>query len=291
MGTHATITAIARALERLGHPILWWEIPHWRTGPGEESVTLPTGFTAPRAQLTFVKAGLERLCAAFGELAGHPITTGGLHRSILTANRVRALAEELWRLVACATPCPLPALEMLLVDVLPVHFCSDPAETQATLQELVAEVRRRVAAGAGVLAPDAVGVYWVNPVADLRVMNLVEEYGARIVGADFMFAHARAEVPVDIEPLEAVAQIALGDPMAGTAQDRARRIGREIARCRAEGLVVSRIPGASHCVGRRKCMIARRFPPPVEIKVPADAVSPCARARGRGRSPEKGGIA
>ncbi|HPA06329.1 MAG TPA: hypothetical protein PLB67_18000, partial [Candidatus Hydrogenedentes bacterium] len=69
-------TAIARTLERLGHPILWWEIPHRRApGPGEEFVTLPTGFTAPRAQLTFVKAGLERLCAAFGELAGHPITT------------------------------------------------------------------------------------------------------------------------------------------------------------------------------------------------------------------------
>jgi len=280
-------TAIARTLERLGHPILWWEIPHRRApGPGEEFVTLPTGFTAPRAQLTFVKAGLERLCAAFGELAGHPITTGGLHRSLLNANRVRALAEELWRLVACATPCPLPALEMLLVDVLPVHFCSDPAETQATLQELVAEVRRRVAAGAGVLAPDAVGVYWVNPVADLRVMNLVEEYGARIVGADFMFAHARAEVPVDIEPLEAVAQIALGDPMAGTAQDRARRIGREIARCRAEGLVVSRIPGASHCAsegGVIRDEIARRFPhlPVTEIEVPpvADACFPTLRTR------------
>ena len=39
--------------------------------------------------------------------------------------------------------------------------------------ELLQEVRVRVAAQDGVLARDAVRVFWVNPVADLRVMNLL----------------------------------------------------------------------------------------------------------------------
>ena len=45
----------------------------------------------------------------------------------------------------------------------------------------------------------------------------------------------------------------LSDPMAGSAADRAERIREDITKFKAEALIISRIPGASHCavdVGR-----------------------------------------
>jgi hypothetical protein len=47
--------------------------------------------------------------------------------------------------------------------------------------------------------------------------------------------------------MEALAQVALADPMAGSAADRADRICRDAVKFGAEAVLVSRIPGASHC--------------------------------------------
>ena len=41
--------------------------------------------------------------------------------------------------------------------------------------------------------------------------------------------------------------MALADPMVGSAVDRAERIAADIRRFGAEAVVISRIPGASHC--------------------------------------------
>ena len=71
---------------------------------------------------------------------------------------------------------------MLIAEMLAIHFCSDQDEAIGVLDELLAEVRARVSAGIGVLAADAVRVFWVNPVADLRVMNLLEDVGGRVCG-------------------------------------------------------------------------------------------------------------
>ena len=49
---------------------------------------------------------------------------------------------------------------------------------------------RQVARAAPKVAPDAVGVFWVNPVADLRVMNVLEACGGRLCGTEFLFTHA-----------------------------------------------------------------------------------------------------
>ena len=136
---------------------------------------------------------------------------------------------------------------MLIAEMLAIHFCSDHNETLGVLAELLDEVRRRVRAGVGVLAADAVRVFWVNPVADLRVMNLLEDAGGRVCGTDYMFCHALDPIPTDLPPLEALARMALADPMVGSAVDRAERICADIRRFGAEAVVISRIPGASHC--------------------------------------------
>ena len=136
---------------------------------------------------------------------------------------------------------------MLVAEMLAIHFCSDREETIAVLDGLLAEVQARVRQNQFVISADAVRIFWVNPVADLRAMNLLEDLGGRICGSDYMFTHALDLIPENLPPLEALARTALADPMVGPTTDRAARIVRECQANRAEAVVVSRIPGASHC--------------------------------------------
>jgi benzoyl-CoA reductase/2-hydroxyglutaryl-CoA dehydratase subunit BcrC/BadD/HgdB len=279
-------SAIAQRLESLGFPILWWEIPHRRRPePFEQAVELPGGFRAPADQVAFVKMELQRVREALEAYSGEKLTDELLSAGIDRANRVRSMLRSLRQRVFCADPCPLPALEMLIAEMLAIHFCSDHNETVRVLVELLEEVERRVQAKAGVLAADAARFFWVNPVADLRAMNLLEDAGGRVCGTDYMFTHALDAIPVDLPPLEALARTALVDPMVGSPADRAERICADIGRFGAEALVISRIPGASHCAMEAAVIgdvIQSRIDVPIlEIEVPpiTDAIEPTLRTR------------
>ena len=279
-------SAVAQRLESLGFPILWWEMPSRRLpDPGEPAVTLPGGFRAPESQVALVRSELDRIRAALAELAGAPLGHDELAAGIREANRVRGLLGDLRRLAYTADPCPMPALEMLIAEMLAIHFCSDRAESVAVLAELLAEVRRRIDKGRGVLPEGAARLFWVNPVADLRVMNLLDDCGARLCGTEFLFCHALDAIPEDLPPMEALARMALADPMAGPAADRAARVVRDARAFGAEAVVVSRIPGASHCalegavIGR---MVREAIGlPVVELEVPpvADPMWPTLKTR------------
>ena len=179
----------------------------------------------------------------------------------------------------------MPALEMLVAEMLAIHYCSDQAETLLVLEELRAEVQRRLQAGESPLEESAARVFWVNPVADLRVMNLLEDAGGRVCGSDYLFCHALDPIPEDLPPMEALARMALADPMVGSPLDRAGRIAANVKRFGAEAVVVSRIPGASHCTleGRLIADIvgAECGVPIVELEVPpiSDALEPALRTR------------
>jgi benzoyl-CoA reductase/2-hydroxyglutaryl-CoA dehydratase subunit BcrC/BadD/HgdB len=279
-------STIAQRLVSLGFPIFWWEIPHRRQpDANEEAIELPGGFRAPFEQVAFVRSELERVKRALETYAGQSLDDGRLAEGIAKANRVRELLRELRRLCFMADPCPMPALEMLIVDMLAIHFCSDHNEAIAVLTEMLEEVRRRVQAGIGVLPVDAVRLFWVNPVADLRVMNLLEDVGGRVCGADNMFCHAIDPIPTSVPPLEALARMALADPMVGSAVDRGRRICEDIRRFGAQGVVLSRIPGASHCAMEATIIgdvIRKQIGVPVvEIEVSSltDAMEPTLRTR------------
>jgi benzoyl-CoA reductase/2-hydroxyglutaryl-CoA dehydratase subunit BcrC/BadD/HgdB len=174
---------------------------------------------------------------------------------------------------------------MLIAEMLAIHFCSDRRETIKVLHALLEEVKARVRAGMGILDTDAVRIFWVNPVADLQVMNLLEDSGGRICGTEYLFTHALDEIPEDLPPLEALAQMALADPMVGSSIDRAERICTDINRFGTEAVLISRIPGASHCAleGRVISEIVReRLDVPVlEMEVPpvTDAIRPTVRTR------------
>jgi hypothetical protein len=208
-----------------------------------------------------------------------------LAAGIRAANHVRRLLDSLRRTVYCAPAAPLPALEMLVAEMLAIHFCSDREETIAVLEDLLAEVQSRVRRNQFIAGPGAARIFWVNPVADLRAMNVLETLGGRICGSDYMFTHALDLIPEDLPPLEALARTALADPMAGPTADRAGRIVRECQAVRAEAVVVSRIPGASHCAreGNIILEIVRRDIgiPAIELEIPpvCDAMLPSLGAR------------
>ncbi|MBN2181052.1 MAG: 2-hydroxyacyl-CoA dehydratase [Sedimentisphaerales bacterium] len=279
-------SAIAQRLSDLGHPILWWEIPHRRTpDTGEVTIELPGGFTSPDCQVEFVKSELERIRIALVELAGQELTDEKLSAGIKKANKIRAYLSELRHLTFTAELSPMPALEMLIAEMLAIHFCSDRDETIEVLKDLLEQVKSRVKAGHGFLDADAAKIFWVNPVADLQVMNLLEECGGRICGTEYLFAHTLDAIPEDVPPLEALARTALADPMVGSSIDRAQRICNDIIRYGSEAVIVSRIPGASHCategqvIGR---IVRENFDIPVlEVEIPpvTDSMRPSLQTR------------
>ena len=279
-------STIAQRLEALGHPILWWEIPHRRSpGPDDQAVKLPGGFSAPKSQVDFVKGELERVKVALEELAGQRLDEQRLSKGIGQANVVRKCLGELRELVFGAELCPMPALEMLIAEMLAIHFCSDREETISVLKDLLTEVKKRVRAHKGVLDARVARIFWVNPVADLRVMNLLEEVGARVCGTEYLFSHSLDPIPEDVAPAEALARIALADPMVGSSVDRAARICADVRRFGSEAVLISRIPGASHCAVEGKVIgefvRTKLEMPVVEIEVPplADAMQPALRTR------------
>jgi hypothetical protein len=232
-----------------------------------------------------VRAELERVRMALGRLAGKPLDDPALASGIRAANVVRRQLRALRETVFTAKKAPLPALEMLIAEMLAIHYCSDREETVGVLDELLGLARERAAKNEGVIDAGAVRVFWVNPVADLRAMNLVEECGGRICGTDYLFGHALSEIPEGLPPMEALARVALADPMIGPAQDRAAQVAAGIEQFGAEALVISRIPGASHCA--REGAIIREHVrnklniPTVEIEVAplCDAAMPSLRSR------------
>jgi hypothetical protein len=282
-------SAIAQRLEKLGFPIVWWEMPRRRDPePGETACALPGGLKAPQIQVECVREELARLGGMLGDLAGQPLDSDTLAEGIRQANHVRRLLAALRELVYGSPGAPLPALEMLVAEMLAIHYCSDRAEASGVLTALLAEAQERLRRGQCIIPEDAVRVFWVNPVADLRAMNLLEEWGGRICGSDYMFGHALDLIPEHLPPLEALARTALADPMVGSALDRARLIVADCRAYRAEAVVVSRIPGASHCA--REGAIIRELVreelglPSIELEIPpvCDALLPTLSSRVQG---------
>ena len=280
------LSAIAQKLNGLGYPILWWEVPHRHGGDQvEESIELPGGFRTTQRQIELVRTELKRVVKHLEQLTGQELTDQKIAAGIEKTNRVRRCLRELREKVFMAELCPMPALEMLIAEMLAIHFCSDQDETIRVLEDLLQEVDHRIKHHQGILAKEAVRVFWVNPVADLRMMNVLEECGGRICGTEYLFSHALDEIPTALEPMAALARMALADPMVGSSAERAARVCRDMRKFQSEALLISRIPGASHCavegeiigeIVRRELDVAV-----VEIEVPplADSLQPTLRSR------------
>ena len=131
--------------------------------------------------------------------------------------------------------------------MLAIHYCSDREQTLEVLRELLQEVKQRVAAGTGVLAAEAARIFWVNPVADLQAMNLLEETGGRLCGTELLFCHALDEIPTRSAADGGVGADGAGGPDGWAIGRPGSAICRDAKAYGAEAVVISRIPGASHC--------------------------------------------
>jgi hypothetical protein len=267
-------SAIAQRLEHRGFPIAWWEMPRRRCPDmGEPECLLPGGLRAPQSQVDCVRDELARIAEMLGGLAGRRLDDAMLARGIRRANQVRGLLAALRSTVHGADAAPIPALEMLIAEMLAIHYCSDLEETIAVLEGVLGEARDRLDRKESIMPATAVRIFWVNPVADLRVMNCLEDWGGRICGTDYMFTHALDPIPEDLPPMEALARAALADPMVGPAADRASRAVAECRARHAEAVVISRIPGASHCAYEgaiiREAVSKELGLPSIELEIPA----------------------
>jgi benzoyl-CoA reductase/2-hydroxyglutaryl-CoA dehydratase subunit BcrC/BadD/HgdB len=228
------MSCVMQRVADLGLPMVWWELPYRREETTPELVR-------------FVAGELDRVRRAIGDAVGGDIDDDMLRAGIAKANRVRALLARVRDLVYGTVPTPFPALETQICEMLALHFCSDLDRCADVLTRVLRTVERRVEAAEGVLPRENCRAVWINPVADLRVMDLFEEMGGSLAGTEYLFRHALLPIPEDKPPLEALAETALRDPMIGTAAARAALVVEEARRYRAEGVIISQVPGASHC--------------------------------------------
>lgn len=271
-------SAIAQGLEDMGHPIEWWEMPQIRPPNQEEAtVKLLDGTRAPSIQMEYLIEEFARLRQLLEEKTGKKITDNMLVAGIRKSNNIRSLVGKLRELVFSGKGILLPALELLIAEMLALHYCSDIKETENILEHLIEEVQQRKKLKTYIGTGTETKVFWVNPVADLRVMNVLEDCGCRLCGTDFMFTHALDRIPEDIPPLNGLALAAMSDPMTSSSEQRAKRICHDIEMFGAEAVIISKIPGASHCAFEGKIIgkkIKAKGVPVIEIEVPpmADVV-------------------
>ncbi|MCL2104689.1 MAG: 2-hydroxyacyl-CoA dehydratase family protein [Kiritimatiellaeota bacterium] len=247
--------AIVQRLVERGHHIHFWQMPHVRDAENDEpALPLPNGRRVPAALRDIVEHGLRGVLQTLSTHLGETMTDDKLRDAIRRSNRVRTALSRIRN-------GNLPSLERLICEMLAIHYCSDYA--------LCEKVLARLADESDALVPDETRkpVYWINPVADLRVMNILEDAGGRLCGTDFMFAHALALLDETVPPLQCLAEMALQDPMAAPTSARMQMCVQDAERLHANGIIVSRIPGASHCAFELLALAHMTSLPVLEIEV------------------------
>jgi len=241
-------SAIMQRIADTGIKMAWWELPYRRDFDlGEPFELLPSGRPVQKRFVDFVEGEMTTLKNAIEEVIGYKLTDDMITNGIIKANRSRELLSKIRDLVYGSVPSPFPALETQICEMLIIHFCSDQLETEKVLTHVLKTVEERVKNCEGVLPKESCRVVWVNPVADLRAMNVFERLGGAIAGSEYLFRHALLPIRTDISPLRALALQALSDPMIGPSTYRADIVCDDAVKYKAEGVVISNIPGASHC--------------------------------------------
>jgi hypothetical protein len=258
----ASVAQLAESLT--GQAVHWLEIPFrrepqpWfrraafrRTAHGDAQY--------PIHILPFLCEEYARVLQRLEEICGHPISPHDLCSSIVGANRLRLTVRAIRDLAYGADPCPLPALEAMHVEFATLHGYSDPDECRRVLDNVLATVQRRASNGEGVLDRDAVRVAWVGPPADMRLLNMLEELGGRVAGTEYMINQSLSLISEEMEPIEALADCFLNASLIGSCSYRARRVVEEARRYGAEGIIITGVVGASHCVaeGRTIAQVAK----------------------------------
>ncbi|MBI5777885.1 MAG: 2-hydroxyacyl-CoA dehydratase [Planctomycetes bacterium] len=282
-------SAIMQRIAGLGHKFLWWELPYRKDLQlwyhNIEGGRLPNQERFPESLLSFTVRQLKLVRKGIEDAVHTKITDKMISRSIKKVNRLRGIIRRLRDLSYGSVPVPAPALELLICEAIAIHFCSDLDESIQVLGSFLKTVEQRVKTGQGILKGNPYRLTIVNPVADLKMLNLIEELGGCAAGTEYLFSHAFEHIPEDIPPMEALAYMVLSDPMIGSAKYRANRVLEQARKYRAEGVLICRIPGASHCASESQIIAqsvqARMDIPVLDITVPSyiDPILPALKTR------------
>ena len=245
-------SAVMQLIEWQGAKVHWWEIP---ARAGKTVHSDPKGFRKtpygkteyPISSVSFLEEEYKGSVKAVEKESGLKLSPGMLKRSISRFNKIRGLIRELREMVYGAEKIPLPGLEMLLAEFSGIHACSEPEEVVNVLECLTEEVKRRLCAGFSPFKGKPARIYWVTPPTDASVMTLLEDCGGCVAGTEYLISHSYLPLRENIQPLRAIAENYMDDPMIGSSEFRARRIVEEARRFRAEGVLMTGIFGASHC--------------------------------------------
>lgn len=245
-------SAIMQLIAGRGHKTVFWDLPlrkdkqrHIRHQKFSQTYHEQSWYQ--QSALDFLVRQFQHVKHVIEQTAGQEISNEMLARSIRTANEIRKLIREIRDLAYGSTPTPLAGLETMLCEFLAIHYCSDPVQCLALLQDLLRTVRRRVATGQGVLDSQALRAVWAMPCTDPSIVQLWEQLGGCVSGSEYLISHSRLDIRSNAEPLRALAEAALNDPCIGSTTYRVRRVVEQVRKYKAEGVIIPSIFGASHC--------------------------------------------
>ena len=251
-------SCIMQQIEDLGYDPLWLEIPFRRDTE-----------QYPERIEEYLVSEYERVWNRMVEVTGID-DKNRLVQSIKKANRLRSLVANIKKLTYEASIAPLPALEMMTIEFGNLYGYADFDEWLNILEMVQETIRNRVKQGVGVLEEDAIPIAWITPSADPLLLNLVEDFGLRIVETEYVINQALVPIEEDIESFRALARSFLKASLIGSTKERVKRIIDGVNNGRIKGVLITNMIGASHCAMETRLMEKMLSDVPVlSIDVPA----------------------
>ncbi len=242
-------SCVMQLVEDLGHEVFWIEIPY-RRGPREylradAYAETGGGPSYPTRVVDYLANEYRRVWQRMAQLAGGS-DEAHLLESIDKANRLRTVVEQIKQLVYKAEAAPLPALEMMVLEFGNLYGYADLQEWSDIVDMLHETVAERVAAGQGILLPDAVPIAWITPSPEPLLLNLVEDVGCRVAATEYVIGQALTPIGAG-EPFTSLAGSFLNASLIGSTRERIQRIARLVEDGRIAGVLITNMLGASHC--------------------------------------------
>jgi len=288
-------SCIMQLVEDLGYEIFWVEIPYRRSllpifiNKGEqrgikigakvvngekENVTddydqTIHGYLYHKDMEHYLINEYKRIWQRMFKLTG----VNNLHRleeTIKKTNHLRKLVYEIKRLTFEAKIAPLPALELMTIEFGNLYGYADFDEWFDIVEMMYQTVKQRIDKGVGILTEKAIPIAWITPTADPYLLNIVENFGCRVVETEYVINQALVEIEENIEPFRALARSFINASLIGSTGERVKRIKGKITEGRIKGVLITNMLGASHCAMETR-LIERMLGnvPVLAIDVPA----------------------
>jgi benzoyl-CoA reductase/2-hydroxyglutaryl-CoA dehydratase subunit BcrC/BadD/HgdB len=232
-------SCIMQLVNNLGYEMTWLEIPY-RTASSSQAEG-------------YLISEYERVWNKMVELTGVD-NKARLIESIKKANRLRIMVENIKKLTYESLIAPLPGLELMTIEFGNLYGYADFDEWIDILEMVYETVEQRVKQGIGVLKADAIPIAWITPSADPLLLNLVEDFGLRIVETEYVINQALVAIEEDVEPFRALARSFLQASLIGSTQERIKKITEGVKAKRIAGVLITNMIGASHCAMETRLM-------------------------------------